>query len=114
MNPELNSIREQLEERKNVLMKRISNVKTDISKEYSADWSEQAQERQNDEVLEAIGIETRNELIQINQALQRIESGEYMHCSNCGKLILLERLKTIPYTDLCIQCADKGSPDLDE
>ena len=38
--------------------------------EHSADWSEQAQERQNDEVLEAIGNESQHELTQINVALE--------------------------------------------
>ncbi len=108
MSPELNSIREKLEERKQALMQRISNVKKDITKEYSADWSEQAQERQNDEVLEAIGIESNNELIQINQALKRMELDEYTQCRLCGETISLERLDAVPFTDLCIQCADKG------
>ena len=108
MNPELNSIRDKLEVRKQALMQRISNVKKDITKEYSADWSEQAQERQNDEVLEAIGIESNNELIQINQALKRMELDEYTQCRLCGETISLERLDAVPFTDLCIQCADKG------
>ena len=107
MNQELTNIREKLEARKNELMQRITNVKKDITKEYSADWSEQAQERQNDEVLEAIGIESNNELIQIKQALKRIACGEYMQCNHCGKAISIERLNAVPYTQFCIQCADK-------
>lgn len=98
----------QLEERKTLLLKRMSSVKKDITKEHSADWSEQAQERQNDEVLDAIGNESRNELGQINRALERIESGDYTLCSNCGEGINIKRLEAVPYTNLCIKCAQNG------
>ncbi|MCB1669178.1 MAG: TraR/DksA family transcriptional regulator [Pseudomonadales bacterium] len=97
----------ELTSRRDSLMERISKVTTDIRKEHSADWSEQAQERQNDEVLEAIGNESRNELNQINKALERIENGNYTICSRCGGDISIARLQAVPYTILCIQCADR-------
>jgi RNA polymerase-binding protein DksA len=106
MNSELSTIKKSLEERREVLMERISRVKTGMTEEHSADWSEQAQERQNDEVLEAIGNESRNELTQINQALGRIESGDYTNCSHCGEGISLKRLEAVPYTHFCINCAE--------
>ena len=106
-NPSLAQITDDLIHRRAALMERISRVTTDIQKEHSADWSEQAQERQNDEVLEAIGNESRNELAQINKALERIEDGTYTTCSSCGEDINLERLEAVPYTNLCIQCADQ-------
>lgn len=105
-NSELIGIKKSLESRRDVLMQRISRVKTGMTAEHSPDWSEQAQERQNDEVLEAIGNESRNELTQINQALERMESGDYTRCSNCGEDISLKRLEAVPYTHLCINCAE--------
>lgn len=109
MTPELDHTKNKLDERKRELVQRISNVKKDISRKVSADWSEQAQERENDEVLEAIGTESRNELIKINHALNRLASGEYIYCSHCGGSISLERLNAVPYTDLCIHCAGRKS-----
>ncbi len=106
MNSELSTIKKSLEERRKVLMQRISRVKVGMTAEHSADWSEQAQERQNDEVLEAIGNESRNELAQINQALERIESGDYTRCSHCGEDIPLKRLEAVSYTHFCINCAE--------
>lgn len=103
--PSLAQITTELTQRRDALMERISRVSADIQKEHSADWSEQAQERQNDEVLEAIGNESRNELTQINRALERIENGTYTACSSCGEDISLERLQAVPYTNLCIRCA---------
>jgi RNA polymerase-binding transcription factor len=106
MKPELTNIQNKLEERKGILLQRISRVKHDISQEHSADWSEQAQERQNDEVLEAIGNESQHELTQINITLERITSGDYMSCTECGEGISIKRLEAVPYTHLCINCAE--------
>lgn len=43
-------------------------------------------------------------LYQIEQALQRIELGEYGLCVECGKPIQRARLQSIPYVSLCIDC----------
>ncbi|MCH9699523.1 MAG: TraR/DksA family transcriptional regulator [Gammaproteobacteria bacterium] len=107
MNSELENIKTQLLERKQALLTRLARIKDDMGKQYSRDWSEQAQERENDEVLEAIGVESSSELNMINQALQRIESGQYTICSECGDTIAWGRLKAIPQTNLCTQCAEK-------
>lgn len=93
-------------ERRDSLMERIARVKKNMVQEHSADWSEQAQERQNDEVLEAIGNESRAELNQINHAIERMDTGTYGNCCTCGEKINLERLQAVPYTDHCISCAE--------
>jgi len=40
----------------------------------------------------------------IEQALAKIESGEYGECSNCGEGIGMKRLKARPVAELCIEC----------
>ena len=45
---------------------------------------------------------------QIDEALERIEAGTYGECDSCGGKIGVERLKAIPYTQLCIECARKS------
>lgn len=40
----------------------------------------------------------------IEEALKRIEEGEYGICTNCGAMISEKRLKAIPYAELCIDC----------
>ncbi|MNH82953.1 General stress protein 16O [compost metagenome] len=42
------------------------------------------------------------QLEQVNQALERIKTGEYGECLTCGKEIPFERLEAIPYTAYCI------------
>lgn len=105
MSSELNGIKQQLESRKAELLHRLDTIKQDVTKAHSADWSEQAQERENDEVMNALGNEARLELVKVGQALERIARGDYTTCSHCNEEISLERLQAVPYTDLCIRCA---------
>ena len=103
----IRDIESKLRSRRDQLLERLANVKKDVTSEHSADWSEQAQERQNDEVLDALGNESRRELQQVSVALERIAAGEYQTCNRCGNTIRLERLQAIPYTSLCIDCANE-------
>lgn len=66
---------------------------------------EQAVESSNDAVVQALDAEGRQELLQVRNALARIDSGDYANCSKCGKAIGDERLQAIPWTDVCIKCA---------
>ncbi len=46
-------------------------------------------------------------LEQIEDALERIESGTYGACVECGGRIPKARLNAIPYTPHCIKCASE-------
>lgn len=86
---------------------RLNRIDKDIRHEdMSADWSEQATERENDEVLESLGINADQTLLMINNALQRIEAGEYFNCSECGESIPAARLELLPFSSLCVDCAE--------
>jgi len=97
---------EKLLELETDLSNRLSKLTTDRSKSHSRDSSEQAVERENDEVIDRLESETTEELQQVKQAIQRIKQGKYHSCTNCGGEISEARLKAIPYTTLCINCAD--------
>lgn len=43
-------------------------------------------------------------LIDIEEALKKVENGTYGKCEKCGKDISLERLKVLPFAKLCIKC----------
>lgn len=104
-------IRQQLLVRREELNGRInklSNSARHIDEPLTPDFSEQAVERQNDEVLEALGDAGRQELAQINRALAHIEAGEYGVCDSCGATIPAARLEILPYSDLCVACAEKA------
>jgi RNA polymerase-binding transcription factor DksA len=55
----------------------------------------------------AVGLLENQSLIleQIAAALQRVGTGEYGQCQECGKDIPAERLEAIPYTPHCVRCA---------
>ena len=87
--------------------RRLDSIDSDIRHEgMSADWAEQATERENDEVLESLGNASEMELLKINRALKRIQSGDYFICSECGEQIPSERLELLPFTTHCVNCAE--------
>ena len=43
----------------------------------------------------------------VESAIERIEDGLYGECEECGGQISKARLQAIPYTPLCIKCAQK-------
>ncbi|WP_330927348.1 TraR/DksA family transcriptional regulator [Candidatus Sororendozoicomonas aggregata] len=95
----------QLIARREELNDRVRRIKAKRQQAPSADWSEQAQERENDEVMDALGNETTLELNKINKALERIDECEYGYCLVCGDAISPARLEIMPFADLCIRCA---------
>lgn len=72
------------------------------------DFSEQAVEAENDQVLDELGNVTRNEVEKIKQAISRIDSGTYGICLLCGEPIKQERLAALPYATSCIKCAQRS------
>lgn len=46
----------------------------------------------------------RDVLIQIDDALKRIEEGTYGSCEQCKKAIAKIRLKALPFARLCLKC----------
>ncbi|APS00818.1 TraR/DksA family transcriptional regulator [Pajaroellobacter abortibovis] len=46
-------------------------------------------------------------LEKIEQALEKIESGEFGQCQSCGEEIAIKRLEARPETDLCIHCKEE-------
>ncbi len=46
-------------------------------------------------------------LEEVERALQKIETGEYGICEECGKQISAKRLKALPWAKYCIECQDK-------
>ncbi len=46
----------------------------------------------------------QQELIEIRDALDRMDRGVYGICQNCSESISLERLRRLPYARFCIEC----------
>lgn len=68
-----------------------------------------------DFALDSVCEETTNlmaevesmELMHIDEAIARINSGEFGACQGCQRPIPLARLEALPYAQLCIKCQIK-------
>jgi len=101
-------IRQLLLAKRQELLQRVSDIQKDLRNEdnpVEKDFEEQAVQMENEEVLNALDAEGRATLLKIDHALQRIEIGNYNICSMCDTTIPIERLRAMPYTELCVDCA---------
>jgi RNA polymerase-binding transcription factor DksA len=104
---QVNEFRLALLKRQVELESRVAAIETDVK--YSVeiagnDWKDQAQSAENDEVLSALHQQAGAELHEVEKALNRIEHHCYTRCAECGGQIELERLRALPYTELCSEC----------
>ncbi len=56
------------------------------------------------ETAQSLSNHARGLLLQIDDALARMDEGTYGTCERCGKSIELERLEALPSATLCLDC----------
>ena len=95
-----------LERKKQELTTRLERINANLRRGYEADSKERAKQLEDNEVVDALGNEAREELKKITAAMQRLDAGEYGLCIECGLSINEGRLKVYPYADECIDCAE--------
>jgi RNA polymerase-binding transcription factor DksA len=94
-----------LEARLAELDTRLHEIDDELDSHQSKDWEELATEREEDEVLEGMGVSGQAEIAQIKAALDRMEAGEFGYCVRCGEEIAEARLDLVPQTPFCASCA---------
>lgn len=104
---ETQAIRQQLEQLRLELSERLDKIATDLRSGRSRDLEDQAQERENDDVMEALSAEATEELKAVDKALSRLDQGEYGLCVKCGEAIAEKRLQAYPAAEYCIDCAER-------
>lgn len=97
--------RQQLKARLEELTDRLHRIDDELDQPVSEDFSEQATERESEEVLEDLGAAGLLEIRMIEAALKRIEDGSYGICVVCGDPIGEERLDVLPHAPRCRDCA---------
>ncbi|OZT75012.1 conjugal transfer protein TraR [Vreelandella boliviensis LC1] len=97
----LENMRTELRER----VQRYKDHQQRINGALDKDLEEQATQALNDEVVDRLEDEATLELLQIDRALARIEEQVGDHCEECGDRIAPNRLKALPYTTCCTDCA---------
>lgn len=79
--------------------------------EPTEDIVDRANNSYNRELMFSISDTERLMLLQVEDALNRIEVGTYGRCTNCGNAINPLRLDAVPWARFCIDCqelAEKG------
>ena len=63
-----------------------------------------ASDERDREINLLLGDRERKKLEQVDDALQRLEAGEYGECEECGGEIAAGRLEAMPFSRLCVTC----------
>ncbi|MDP2912358.1 MAG: TraR/DksA family transcriptional regulator [Candidatus Omnitrophota bacterium] len=74
---------------------------------YSFHMADMASDSYDRELSLNIASEEQLVVYEIDEALKRIEDGNFGKCIECEKKVPLKRLNVIPYAKYCIQCKSK-------
>lgn len=102
---DLKSVKSGLEARLAELKARAGRIEADLAEPLSADFAEQATEREDDDALEGQDALLGREIVAVKAALARVDDGSYGECTRCGEAVGEKRLEAFPETALCINCA---------
>ena len=102
---DLKSVKSGLEARLAELEARAGRIEADLAEPLSADFEEQATEREDDDALEGQEALLGREIVAVKAALARVEDGSYGECTRCGEDVGEKRLEAHPEAALCIACA---------
>lgn len=105
---------------RNLLNQRIQELRSEAGKtvedmevdETFPDPTDRASMESNRNSVLRIRDRERKLIFKIEEALRRLDDGEYGICEECGEKIGIERLKARPVTTLCIEC--KSSQEIAE
>ena len=105
----LRSYRDRLLERRESLFSQVTEAERSTRErdlEATQDPADMAANAYTKELLISMSDNDRNLLGLIDEALARVESGEYGECVNCGEPIQEKRLNAVPWARYCLRCQD--------
>ncbi len=76
------------------------------------DLVDKAETSYTKEFLLSLSDGDREKLLLIDEALKRLEHGEFGVCQICQKEISAKRLGAVPWTPFCIDCQQKAEEEL--
>lgn len=108
---EMDEFRKLLAAKKESITRKLTETITE-SKEMESnvaqDLVDKAETSYTKEFLLSLSDGERDQLLLIDEALKRLEHGEFGACQVCGKEIGAKRIVAIPWTPLCIDCQEKA------
>ncbi|HNR13643.1 MAG TPA: TraR/DksA family transcriptional regulator [Thermodesulfobacteriota bacterium] len=98
-----------LQLREETLSKIAGNMKTEIGhlQEAISDLYDLADDERERQFSILLCDRDRDTLAQIDEALERLEEGEYGLCEECGEKISPARLKIRPFARYCVTCMSR-------
>lgn len=101
------NMRQILIKRRDALRKALAgdlSLLRELRNESSGDVVDFALDSVQDEISWQLAEVESRELARIENALERMNAGEYGICEHCGCNIPLARLTALPYATLCVKC----------
>ena len=74
--------------------------------EATQDPADMAANAYTKELLVSMSANDRRLLELVDEALERIEAGEYGECVHCGEPVQEKRLEAVPWARHCLRCQD--------
>ncbi|HYO62445.1 MAG TPA: TraR/DksA family transcriptional regulator [Pyrinomonadaceae bacterium] len=105
----LKSYRDRLLERRENLFGQVMEAEMTSRErdlEATQDPADMAANAYTKELLISMSANDRRLLDLIDEALQRVESGDYGECVNCGEPVQEKRLDAVPWARYCLRCQD--------
>lgn len=105
----LKSYRDRLLERRESLVSQVAEAELSSRErdlEATQDPADMAANAYTKELLISMSANDRKLLQLIDEALERVEGGEYGECVNCGELVQEKRLDAVPWARYCLKCQD--------
>ena len=113
---DLQEIKKKLIEEKMRLEAELEKIKRDLKESqaestgennFEEDYAESGSSTFEREKELSIQVNVADILEKVDNALKRMQEGSYGYCLSCGRPIGKERLKALPYAELCITCKRK-------
>lgn len=101
--------RDRLLERRESLFSQVTEAEMSSRErdlEATQDPADMAANAYTKELLISMSANDRKLLELIDEALVRVEKGEYGECVNCGEPVAEKRLDAVPWTRYCLKCQD--------
>jgi RNA polymerase-binding transcription factor len=111
---EMEKYRRLLEEKKASLSSDLAKTRSaeeETTEEATQDIADKAVSSYTREFLYSLTDGERSTLLQIDDAIVRIDDGTYGMCINCGQPMAEKRLTAVPWAPYCVECqelAEKG------
>ena len=105
---EVESLVQELRRQRQALFDEASEAEASlqfIAEDRQSEREERAQEECSAHLFARLDLRGKHAIEAIDAALQRIADGTYGICSTCGGIIPIARLRALPATTLCVDCA---------